>query len=315
MNFPKFFAMGKSKFATRALSLWRGKGNFFKTLPQQTPWSILRDVAAGVQLAAMNIPQVLGYTKIAGTPVVTGFYTLLFPLIAFAAFGSSRYLVVSADSATAAILAGGISLLAPLGTPHYVELAGMVALMTAFLLLIARVLKFGFLADFLSQTALVGFLIGVGFQVAIAVLGGMMGLEVTSPRTVVQLEQILSQIREVHPLALEISGSVLAGIFLCQWISPKIPGSLLAVVGAIMASALWHFGDHGIAVIGPVAGGLPRFTLPHASWRECEAPLPVLWSFSRRVPRPPAFMPSVIIRNSTRMPIFWDSLLPMPQQR
>src|SRR3974377_2380846 len=70
---------------------------------------------AGVQLAAMNIPQALGYTRIAGTPVVTGFYTLLLPLVAFAAFGSSRYLVVAADSATAAILAGGLSSMAPLG--------------------------------------------------------------------------------------------------------------------------------------------------------------------------------------------------------
>jgi MFS superfamily sulfate permease-like transporter len=70
---------------------------------------VLRDAAAGVQLAAMNIPQVLGYTRIAGTPPITGLYTLLLPLAAFAVFGSSRYLVVAADSATAAILAGGVS--------------------------------------------------------------------------------------------------------------------------------------------------------------------------------------------------------------
>ena len=72
----------------------------------------------------MNIPQALGYTKIAGTPVVTGFYTLLLPLVGFATFGSSRYLVVAADSATAAILAGGISGMAPLASARYVALAG-----------------------------------------------------------------------------------------------------------------------------------------------------------------------------------------------
>ena len=66
----------------------------------------MRDALAGLTLAAMNVPQALGYTKIAGMPVVTGLYTLLLPLVAFAAFGSSRYLVVAADSATAAILAG-----------------------------------------------------------------------------------------------------------------------------------------------------------------------------------------------------------------
>ena len=68
----------------------------------------IRDALAGVELAAMSIPQALGYTSIAGMPAVTGFYTLLLPLLAFATFGSSRYLVVAADSATAAILAGGI---------------------------------------------------------------------------------------------------------------------------------------------------------------------------------------------------------------
>ena len=77
------------------------------------PW---RDALAGVALAAMNVPQVLGYTRIAGTPVVTGLYTLLLPIVAFAAFGSSRYLVVAADSATAAILAGTLPTMAPAGS-------------------------------------------------------------------------------------------------------------------------------------------------------------------------------------------------------
>ncbi len=89
----------------------------------------------------MNIPQALGYTKIAGMPVVTGFYTLLLPMVAFAAFGSSRYLVVSADSATAAILSGGLAGLAPLGSARYVELASLTALLTAVFTAAARLLK------------------------------------------------------------------------------------------------------------------------------------------------------------------------------
>ncbi len=117
----------------------------------------LRDALAGIELAALSVPQALGYTSIAGMPAVTGFYTLLLPLLAFATFGSSRYLVVSADSATAAILAGGISSMATPRSANYVVLAGMVALMTAAYLLVARLLKLGFIADFLSQTVLVGF--------------------------------------------------------------------------------------------------------------------------------------------------------------
>ena len=91
-----------------------------------------------------HIPQALGYTRIAGTPVITGLYTLLLPLVAFAAFGSSRYLVVAADSATAAILAGGLAGLAHAGTPEYMQLASTVALLTAFFLLLARLLRLGF---------------------------------------------------------------------------------------------------------------------------------------------------------------------------
>src|SRR5271169_4178212 len=100
-----------------------------------------RDALAGLQLAALNIPQALGYTKIAGMPVVTGLYSLLLPAVAFAAFGSSRYLVVSADSATAAIFASGASRLAPAASARYVALAGVVALLTAGFLLLARLLK------------------------------------------------------------------------------------------------------------------------------------------------------------------------------
>ena len=141
----------------------------------------IRDALAGIELAAMSIPQALGYTSIAGMPAVTGFYTLLLPLLAFATFGSSRYLVVAADSATAAILAGGVSGMAPLASAKYVALAGTVALLTAGFLLVARLLRLGFIADFLSQTVLVGFLTGVGFQVGIAVLGEMLGLEELGP--------------------------------------------------------------------------------------------------------------------------------------
>ena len=145
----------------------------------------VRDAFAGLTLAAMNIPEAMGYTKIAGMPVVTGLYSLLLPFVAFAAFGSSRYLVVSADSATAAIFASGVSGLAPVASARYVALAGAVALLTAGFLLLARLLKLGFIADFLSQTVLAGFLTGVGFQVGIAVLGEMLGVPVSANRTVV----------------------------------------------------------------------------------------------------------------------------------
>src|SRR5580658_9772744 len=240
--------------------------------------SALSDSVAGIELAAMNIPQALGYTSIAGTPAVTGFYTLLLPLLAFAAFGSSRYLVVAADSATAAILAGGVSPLAPVASARYMALAGLVALLTAGFLLLARLLKLGFIADFLSQTVLLGFLTGVGFQVGIAVLGQMLGLEVHSRRTVIQLAQVLRGLPHTHVPSLLLSAIVVAGVLILARLAPKIPGSLIAVAGAIAASAMWDFAGQGIAVLGPVAGGLPHLGLPDVSWREIELLIPVAGS-------------------------------------
>jgi sulfate permease, SulP family len=236
--------------------------HLFQGLRPVTRAGAARDALAGFQLAAMNIPQALGYTKIAGMPVVTGFYTLLLPLLAFAVFGSSRYLVVAADSATASILAGKLATMAPLASLRYVALASTVALLTAAFLLLARILKLGFLADFLSQTVLTGFLAGVGLQVAIAALGGMVGLEVHSNRTVGQLSEVFHSLPRIHLPTVAISAVVVTGVFAFSRLAPKVPGSLLAVAGAIAASATWDFAGRGIATIGPVVGGLPHLGLP-----------------------------------------------------
>jgi len=239
---------------------------------------VMRDALAGITLAAMNVPQALGYTKIAGTPVVTGLYTLLLPLVAFAAFGSSRYLVVAADSATAAILAGGLLDKAPIASQQYVALAGLVALLTAGCLLVARLFKLGFLADFLSQTVLVGFLTGVGLQVGIAMLGDMLGVPVAGHRTVEQLAQVLRSLPEVHAPTLSLSAIIVATTLILRCLSPRLPGPLFAVIAAVAASAAFNFSAHGIKVIGPVAGGLPSINVPDLRWTDVLALFPVATS-------------------------------------
>jgi MFS superfamily sulfate permease-like transporter len=221
----------------------------------------LRDALAGVAMAAMDIPQVLGYSKIAGMPVVTGLYSLLLPLVAFAAFGSSRYLVVAADSATAAIFADGVSGAATPASAQYIALACIVAVITAVILLLARLLRLGFIADFLSRTVLVGFLTGVGLQVGISVLSEMFGVPVDSHRPVVELWEVLRGLPHASLPTVELSVSVLAFVLLLRRFAPRIPGALVAVVAAIAASAAWNFAGHGIATIGPVAGGLPHLGL------------------------------------------------------
>src|SRR4051812_25653882 len=134
------------------------------------------EVVAGVTLAALAIPEVMGYTQIAGMPVITGLYTILLPLFVFAVLGCSRHLVVGADSATAAVMAAGIGGLAVAGSGEYVALAGLAAIMAGGLLLLARLARLGFIADFLSRTVLIGFLTGVGVQVAAGQVAGVFGV-------------------------------------------------------------------------------------------------------------------------------------------
>jgi sulfate permease, SulP family len=237
-----------------------------------------RDLLAGINLSAINIPQVLGYARIAGMPVVTGLYTVLLPLVAFAAFGSSRHLVVAADSATAAIFSSSLAHMAATASDHYIALASTVALLTAALLLLARIFKLGFLADFLSRTVLVGFLTGVGLQVGIAMLSDMCGIAASSRYSLVRLWEILQGLSQPNVPTLALALAVTAAILLGNRYLPRYPLSLLAVVATIVASAAFHFSALGIAVMGPVPGGLPAIRLPHVSWGELLALLPVAGS-------------------------------------
>ena len=236
---------------------------------------MLRDVFAGLTIAFMNIPQVLGYARIAGMPLVTGLYTVLMPPVAFALFGSSRHLVVAADSATAVIFSSSLSHMAAPGGEKYVAMVGMVALLTAGLLFLAWIFKLGFLADFLSRTVLVGFLTGVGVQVAMAMLGDMLGVAVRSHGTLAQAWEILQDLPKSNLPTLALSALVTGGILLGRQFLPHVPLPLVAVAGTIAASAAFGFAAQGIAVIGPVPGGLPAIGLPDVSWREALALLPV----------------------------------------
>ncbi|HTX48406.1 MAG TPA: SulP family inorganic anion transporter, partial [Caulobacteraceae bacterium] len=235
----------------------------------------VRDVLAGVTLASMNIPQLLGYARIAGMPLVTGLYTALLVPIAFAAFGSSRHLVVAADSGTAAILAGTLGRMAEPGGAAYLSLAATTALLTAGMLLLARIFRLGFLADFLSRTVLVGFLAGVGVQVAIAMLGDMLGVAVTARNSIFQVWQIALGLPRLNLPTLVLSSTMVVAILGGRRFAPRFPTALVLVVGALAASRSWGLADLGVATIGRVPGGLPSFGLPFASWSETLQLLPV----------------------------------------
>jgi len=230
-------------------------------LPIQS-FQVPAEIVAGITLAALNIPQAMGYTWIAGTPVITGLYAIFIPTALFALFGSSRHLVVGADSATAAILAAGLAGLAVSGSSEYLALCGVLAFMAAVMLIIARLIRLGFLADFLSHTALIGFLTGVGVQVASGEMGDMLGLPRGGHSPIGYLIHDLQHLQQTNFHTLAVAIAVLAIILGFDKISKKIPGALIAVIGAIIVSWAIDLASSGVATLGAVPRGLPRFGLP-----------------------------------------------------
>ncbi len=230
------------------------------------------DIAAGVTLAALGIPEVMGYTSIAGMPVITGLYTILIPIAIFALLGSSRHLVVGADSATAAIMAAGLAGMAPIASPQYVQLAGMLAIITGGILILARLVKLGFIADFLSRSVLIGFLTGVGIQVAMGQVGGMLGItDTVSGGTIRKFVETLGDIGDSNAATVYVSLAVIVVILGSKKINPRIPGALIAVVGAIFVSWQWDLASDGVATLGPVPSGLPNFGVPDVTWSQFTA--------------------------------------------
>jgi MFS superfamily sulfate permease-like transporter len=170
--------------------------------------------------------------------------------------------VVAADSATAAILAAALAGLAVPGSARYVRLAGLAALLTAVLLLLARLARLSFLANFLSRTVLVGFLAGVGVQVAIGQLADMLGLTVHGSEPVPVLVHTLGAVAAAHGADVAVSAGVIVTVLGTRALTRRIPGPLIAVVLAIAVSWLFDLASHGVAVVGTVPRGLPSLALP-----------------------------------------------------
>ena len=235
------------------------------------------EALAGLTLAVISIPEVMGYTKISGTPIVTGIYTILLPMIVFALFGASRHLVVAADSATAAILAQGIMPLAAAGSSEYMSYVCLLSLMVGVLLIICRILRFGFIAKFLSRTVLVGFLTGVGIQVALGQIGGMLGVQSGSGGTLRQFITTVSSVAKTNLYALAVTVIVIILIFIPVILKKyskysnsnrvkRIPWALIAVVVAIAAGYFLNLPQKGVLSVGTIQDGLPHFSIPEISF-------------------------------------------------
>jgi high affinity sulfate transporter 1 len=232
---------------------------------------VSRDVVAGVTLAAVAIPECMGYTSIAQTPIATGLYTVIFPTIVFALLGSSKLLVVGADSATAAILAAGLAgLTVPGLTPassEWVAFTSLVALVCGGMLLLARLLRLGFLGDFLSASVLIGFLTGVGIQVIGGQIPDMLGVPKGGGRWLEQQWDWITELPDASVLTIGFALGTLVISLGFKRFSPRIPGAIVAVVLSIIISAATDAKAHGVAVVGSVEPGLPPIGLPPGiSW-------------------------------------------------
>ncbi len=221
---------------------------------------------AGATLAALAIPEVMGYAKIAGTPVITGLYTLILPGRSCSRCSARPGTSWSgADSATAAILAVGLLATGAVsGSPEYTQLASLAALMCAVLLILARLLKLGFIANFLSRSVLIGFLTGVGIQVAMGQLARHVrdhGRVRDDPREVLadpQGDPDRDQRARPSSCRWRSSGTILG----LERVNKKIPGALIAVVGSIVASYVFDLTAKGVTDLGTVPSGLPPLGLP-----------------------------------------------------
>jgi high affinity sulfate transporter 1 len=227
---------------------------------------LMRDVVAGATLAAVAIPECMGYTSIAQTPVVTGLYTVIFPTMLFVLLGSSRLLVVGADSATAALLAAGLGAAAiPGATPgsaQWLAYCSVIALMCGFLLIVARIFRLGFLGDFLSASVLIGFLTGVGVQVFTGQIPDMLGVPKGTGNWFEQQWTTLTSIPDLNwPTFAYAIGTIVIIRGFKRFI-PAVPGAIVAVLLFIAVSTAMDSEANGVAVVGPVQGGFPPIGLP-----------------------------------------------------
>jgi high affinity sulfate transporter 1 len=231
-------------------------------VPAYRPASAARDLLAGLTVASLAVPSAMAYGQLAGLPPVNGLYALLLPTIAYVLLGSSRRLVIGPEGATSTLVAAAVLPLAVGGSDEAVELASMLALLVAACFLVARVLRLGWVADYFSRPVLIGYLHGVAFTLVVAQLGKLLGLEIDARESLDRLWEIVRELGDVSGATLALSVVAIAALLAMKRFVSFLPGALIVVVAAIGLSWAFDLGEHGIALVGPVDGGLPRPTVP-----------------------------------------------------
>jgi sulfate permease, SulP family len=243
------------------------------------PWPLFRslnayrlsflthDLFAGLTLAAIAIPEQMATARLGGFAPQIGFFAFLAGALAFAAFGSNRFLSSGADSTITPIFAGGLVALAASGTPEYQMLAAALALMVGFLLVAAGIFRLGWIADLLSIPVTTGFLAGISVHILISQLPGILGQPSPDGPMLQRLAILAAHLNEANPFTLLIGLGVLAVVALSERIDARIPGALIGLLLAGGAAALFGLEGRGVSVLGAVSAGLPAIAVPPISAR------------------------------------------------
>ena len=224
------------------------------------------DLAGGLTLLVIAVPEQLATSRLAGMPPITGFYAFVAGTVVFALLGSNPQMSVGADSTIAPLFAVGVAALAATGTPHYVALVGILAVMVGIAVALIGLLRLGWIAEFLSVPIITGFLSGVALIIVAHQLPDFLGLPPTSGSNQHRVAYTVSHLHEVNGWSVLIGVGVLATIVVCIRIGHHVPGALIGLVGSTALVAALGLQSHGVAVVGTVHTGAPTFGLTGLSW-------------------------------------------------
>jgi sulfate permease, SulP family len=223
---------------------------------------LTRDLVAGLTLAAIAVPEQMATARLGGLPPQIGFFAFLAGSLAFAVFGSNRFLSCGADSTIAPIFAGSLALLAASGSAEYAALAAALALMVGLVLLAGGIFRLGWIADLLSMPVTTGFLAGIAVHILASQLPTVLGLSVPDGTLLQRLANLARHLHETSPPTLLIGLGVLAVTAVSEWISPRIPGALIGLALATAAVVAMELESRGVTVLGTVSGALPMLSIP-----------------------------------------------------
>ena len=224
------------------------------------------DIVAGLTAAAVVLPKAMAYATVAGLPVAVGLYTAFIPMVIYALLGTSRVLSVSSTT-TLAILAGTqLGLSVPDGDPA--KLITATATLTALvgaMLLAARLLRLGFVANFISTPVLTGFKAGIGLVIVLDQVPKLLGIHITKQGFFLDVVSVAQHLPQTSMITLAVALATFAVLIGMERLWPHSPAPLVAVAGGIAAAWLLGLEAQGVSLVGLIPQGLPSITLPNAS--------------------------------------------------